>query len=374
MDVRQLKKLNILMINTVDLEDNGISTFILNSCYVLSNTKNNVSIIAPNQVKEELKAELQKNSIDLIELSSRKNSTGKYFLDLLKVMSRGNFDLVHINGNSNTMAIELVAATLAGIKIRITHSHNTVTEHTILHKLLSPLFKSTYTLGLACNQAAGEWLYGKRKFSIINNGIALEKYRFDPNVREMVRAKYGIAKNEIILGNVGKFNFQKNQIFLIELLKKMDKKYKLLIVGDGEKREELLEKSREVKNRVIFTGSVNNVNEHLMAMDLFLLPSKFEGQPFSLIEAMATGIPCLVSDKVSRETDILGRNKYLTIDNNDEWIHELKNIGKIDAVERTKISEDSISRLKEKNYDTTKNILDMLDIYQNAMERNDKKK
>lgn len=133
--------MKILLINTVNLEANGISTFIINIAKQLVNKNLDVTILAPNEVDSNLMKSLKNDGIHLKEISGRSSNLINYFIKLKRYLSYEKFDVVHVNGNSTTMAIELLAAKLAGVKLRIAHSHNTTTEHLFVNKLLRPIFE-----------------------------------------------------------------------------------------------------------------------------------------------------------------------------------------------------------------------------------------
>lgn len=317
--------MKVLMINTIKLEKNGVTTFILNSCSSLRDEKVNVSIGASNNIDPELQKILNNKQITFIKLPNRKKNIFKYFTFLIKMLTQQQYDVVHINGNSTTMAIELLAAKVAGIKVRVAHSHNTLTEHPIFNKIFRPLFESTVNGRVACNVAAGKWLFGKQKFLVIKNGIFFNKYKYNQKKRKAIRKSLNLSENNILLGHVGFFNYQKNQEFFIELMKELDNKYKLLLIGNGDLYDQFNEKVKENKleHRIFTIGTVSNVPDYLSAMDIFLLPSRFEGQPFVIIEALAAGLPCIISDKVSKEIDVTSNSSFIPLDYN-KWNESIR--------------------------------------------------
>lgn len=318
--------MKILFINTIRLEKNGITTFILNNAKYLSQENYNVSILAPNNVNHELEKILEQNNIALFTLNNRKRKPLRYIKELAKIIKNNNFDVIHVNGNSSTMVLELFAAKLAGCRCRIPHSHNTVTEHIFIHGILYPLFNLLATDRMACSDAAGKWLYHNKQFFVIKNGVDINNYIPTSEIRNKIRKKLDLKSSDILLGNIGYFNLQKNQKFLIPIMKKLDKRFKLILIGDGLLREEVqsLVKQNNLQSRIIFAGNVNNVNEYLSALDVFLMPSKFEGLPFALVEAQASGLPCIISNKISREVDLTGNVQFLSLDDSNKWINTIQ--------------------------------------------------
>ena len=350
--------MKVLLVNTVPLEANGISTFIINSAKVMSKKGLKVSISAPNVIDNKLRKELIQHNIFVIEIPNRMHNPIKYYLKLKRKMVEGNYDIVHVNGNSTTMAIELLAAKQAHVKLRIAHSHNTTTEHPLINKLLRIPFEKNINGRLACNAAAGNWLFNSKDFTIIKNGVFLKRYIFDLKTRKCVRNRYKISDDEILIGHVGKFNFQKNQKFLLKILRDMDCRYKLMLIGDGPDLEKVKQQAKElgIMKKVTFTGKVNNVNEYLNAFDVFVLPSNFEGQPFVVIEALASGLPVIVSKNRSKEINLTNTVKFISLDNISQWEKCIRSL-KIKNKNRKIVSLNNIKILKTKGYDAENNVL-----------------
>lgn len=341
--------MKVLLINTVPLEANGISTFIINSAKLLSKKENQVSILASNDVDEEIKEDLTQSGIKLKIIKGRKSNPIKYFYCLKQYLKKEKFNIIHVNGNSTTMSIELFAAKKAKIQGRIAHSHNTTTDHPFINNLLRPLFEYSVNGRLACNISAGKWLFKNKAFEVIPNGVDLSTYDFNLNTRLKYRNKLKIKDNEILLGHVGNFNYQKNQIFLINLLYRLPPNYKLVLIGNGPEYKSVGNAANHLglKDRVIFTNIINNVQDYLNAFDIFLLPSNFEGQPFVIIEALANGLPCVISDKVSKEIDVSKNSSFLPL-KLQQWN---KKIQKIEKADRKKQSFSNQRYLKNSGYD-----------------------
>lgn len=349
--------MKVLLINTINLEANGISTFILNIASQMIKKNIDVTILASNKVDSKLKNTLKKQGIHLKTISGRMSKPIKYFNSLKAYLSSEKFDVVHVNGNSTTMAVELFAAKLAGINKRIAHSHNTTAEHPIVNKILRPLFEVCVNGRVACNEAAGKWLFKNKNYTVIENGIFLKKYIFNNNIRNKIRDKYKIVKDDIVIGHVGMFNYQKNQQFLVKLLKDLGSKYKLMLIGDGPNLKQIKEevKKLNLQDRIIFTGVVNNVFDYLSSFDVFMLPSKFEGQPFVVIEALASGLPIIVSKNVSKEIDLTNTVKFASLNNISLWKNIINAIN-IDNELRKNKSMSNIKVLRKKGYDTEENV------------------
>lgn len=217
----------------------------------------------------------------------------------------------------------------------IIHSHNTSNGSgvtAIIKALLQYPLRYQADYYMACSKMAGKWLFGKNiirkpNFHIIANGIDVNKYCFSNDKRDQIRKEFKISKNTFVLGYLARVVPQKNPLFVIEVFKKMmetnaSKEMKLLFVGDGELLQEvkLLAEDYSVSNNIIFTGSRTDVPELMMAMDLYILPSIWEGFGISLIEAQATGLKCLCSEKIQKEpiiSDLVIRANLK--DNAEKW-------------------------------------------------------
>lgn len=254
---------------------------------------------------------------------------GTNFFDVSKAWNNffqehPNYKILHSHVRSYA-SIYLAIAKKHGVKT-IIHSHSTSNgtglKSIVKRCLQYPLrYQADYLF--ACSQIAGEWLYGEKaikgdNFFILNNAINTRKYKVDLATRLRVREQLGV-KNNFVFGHVGRLHEAKNHMFLLDLFKsilKQKPESKLVIVGDGELREEIENKiaDLELKKNVIMTGSRSDVPELLMAFDAFLFPSKWEGLPVTVVEAQAAELPCFVSDTVTKEVGISDLVHYLPID------------------------------------------------------------
>jgi glycosyltransferase involved in cell wall biosynthesis len=229
----------------------------------------------------------------------------KYMQDFFKTHPEYKILHAHIDTMS---AFPLYAAKKNNIPVRIAHSHTSKLDRDVKYpikyiaKKLVPYFANEY---YACGKMAGEFLFGSRKFQIIHNAIDLNKYRFSKKTREEERHKLGL-EDEIVVGHVGRYCYIKNQSFLLDVFKKVLKKKanaKLLLIGKGDDEKALRNKVIElgIADKVLFLLDRPDVEKLYQAMDIFIMPSLFEGVPVVGIEAQANGLPCIVSDKISEE-------------------------------------------------------------------------
>ena len=314
------EKIRIAMV-TNHFDITGISTVILNYCKELDHQKYDLTVIAGRPIAEENKKECVENGIHLIELPSRHQKSVRHYMGLWKVLKHNQYDIIHVHGSSSMMAIELSIARFAGERNRIAHSHNSMCPNMRVHKILNPYFKKIYTKALACGKLAGDWLFGENKFEVLPNGFHTELFAFDEVERKRVRKELDI-EDKVVIGHIGRFNGQKNQGYLIEAFEQVAKVQSnviLLLVGTGpdfEKIKEIVDNSL-YRNQIILYGVTKETRAMYSAMDVFALPSKYEGLPVVLLEAQITGLPCIVSDRVTKEVDF-GEIQWLSIEENPE--------------------------------------------------------
>ncbi|MBQ8298757.1 MAG: glycosyltransferase family 1 protein [Clostridia bacterium] len=230
----------------------------------------------------------------------------KHWKELSKILKENKYDVIHRHTASQVVFIDLLIAKLRNVKTRIIHSHNVSVDkkYQHLYKIFTPLINGLSTTKYACSEDAAKWLYGKRvkDFKVIYNGIDIDKFSYDEEVRKKVRSEFKIQDNIKVYGNVGRMSYQKNHMFLLDVFKNIlekDSNSVLLLCGDGEKREEIEEKAKELNiyEKVIFAGVRKDVNYMYQAMDYFVFPSLFEGLGIVLIEAQVAGLPCFIFDK-----------------------------------------------------------------------------
>ena len=321
--------MRVLVISTVRFRTNGITSVIMNYYRNMDRRKIQMDIVVINEVPEPLLKELEDGGTGIFRLPRKENPLS-YRHSLLRLMRENQYDIVHIHGNSAMMALETWTAKCAGIPVRIAHSHNTTCTHPGLHKILYPLFARTYTHGLACGEEAGRWLFRNAPFEVVKNGIDLKRFGFSASVRTQYRVRTG-AGSRTVIGHVGNFIGQKNHEFLIRVFEKLQREepgFLLWLIGDGELMDAVKCQVHELglDESVLFLGKTMEVEKYLQAMDLFVLPSRFEGLPVVLVEAQAAGLPCLVSDVVTDAADLTGQVKFLPGGDVDVWMDAIRRI------------------------------------------------
>ena len=305
------------------------------------------------------------DNIKAINMFNRERN-GLFFLDVsykgnvlksdiyhptVNFLKSNQYDVVHIHScNTSALAIMAFAAKKAGIKRVIVHSHNTGTKKDLkyyaLKALFEPLLLSSANDFCACSPVAGEWKFTKNicknKLIVLKNGIDTELFKIYNVKREEYRTRLGFSDTSLVIGHVGRFAFQKNHEFIIDIfteLHKKNNKYKLLLIGDGELRQSIEEKVNKagLTDSVIFTGNVNNVQDYMQAMDLFILPSMFEGFGIVGIEAQACGLPCIFSTGVPYEAKLTDNVEFVSLEDKDKWIKTIEEMILLPKTDNTEL-------------------------------------
>lgn len=299
----------------------------------------------------------------------------KYISFLKRLFIKEKYDIVH--SNMSTLSVfSLFAAKKAKINIRIAHSHSTSNIHefkkSALKTVLKHFSKMYATHYFSCSNLAGQYLYGKKvlnskKYYLINNAVDINKFMFSKSNRENIRSKYNIPSDNFVIGNVGRLCAQKNQSYLIDVFSKINDENKfttLLIVGSGKLYDDLKKKVEKLglSDSVVFAGSQKNIEKFYSAMDLFFLPSLYEGLPVVGIEAQANGLSCVFSNKITKEVNIENNNIFIDISKSPK-----DSFKKIINMNCNKIeSRNNINNILD-NFDIIKESKKLLNIYINIL-------
>lgn len=348
------------------LEVNGITSVILSYCSNLDLSKFEIIIFAGTPIDNNVKEKFLNLNIQVEEIFSRYVSRIKYYIELLKKLKSQKFDVIHINGNSTIMFVDMLVAFISGIKKRVAHCHSANCSSNFFNFILKVPFNALCTECLACSEEAGKWVYLK-KFKVIPNAFDVNKFIFNKSTREMIRKDYNLS-DEIVIGHTGRFNYIKNHEFIVEFVKKLidnGHNIKCMFVGDGPDYNDIknkVEGSKYNKN-FIFVGETLDVYKYYNAMDLFVFPSKFEGLGISLLEAQLNGLPCIASVHVPRVAAITDNVEFLEINSTDCWTELIENKKNLDR----KNIDLNDKRIKYYNINESKKILEQ--VYENDSTR-----
>ncbi len=241
-----------------------------------------------------------------------------------------HYSVVHAHMDKMS-GIILREAKKQGIPVRIAHSHNTSSEGGVAAKAYKwyagQKIRSSVTHRLGCSSQALAWLFGQKSDGVIlKNGIESDRFQFSETTRQTIREELNIPDHRVVLGHVGRFNEQKNHAYLLELFdlyRQKNNNAVLLLAGDGTLRNEIEDKVNQLnlKEHVKFLGVRSDIERLLQAFDVLVFPSLHEGLPVTLIEAQGAGLPCIISDVITREVDLgLGLVDFVSLHKDELWI------------------------------------------------------
>lgn len=372
------QRIKVLVIVNAVFGYDGISNVATNYYRYQDKTKVQMDLLTINPIPDVLKTEIERDGNHSYVISGRNRNPLKYVFSLANIIKRNVYDIVYVHGNSATMAVELLAAAIGGCKVRVAHSHNTQCDHQKLNRLLMPVFSKLYTDCCACSVEAGRFLFGDKECYVVNNGLYLPKYRFNQNVRDSIRKKYNL-ENKIVIGHIGRFAYQKNQEFLVKVLKAAIEKgnnMALLLVGGGEMVDEIKQRVKEasLEDRTVFYGTTDSVNEVVQAMDCFVFPSRFEGLGIVALEAQASGLACVASEQVPRKMKVVDQTSFVSLDDPmDTWVNTIIE-SVIPPSERVKSIDEVKTLFEDAGYDIEMNCTDMLSFYNRVLDKKGKRK
>ena len=216
--------------------------------------------------------------------------------------------------------IPLKAAEECGVPVRIAHSHNSNQTKNLKYpiKMFYRKHIKQYATDLfACSKTAGDWMFRGSSFTVMRNAIDASAFQYNPSLREAVRHTLNLD-NDFVIGHVGQFREQKNHLFLIEIFSEFLKLHptgKLLLAGKGPtfKASQELASKLHISDHILFLGARSDISDLMQAMDIFILPSLYEGLPVTMVEAQASGLPCLISDHVPADCIITDHVKQLPL-------------------------------------------------------------
>ena len=316
------------------LDSGGVESFLFNYYFHINTDNINFDVIVPGKRIGYLEEQFRERGSCIYHVPTFHENPLRMIQDVSKIIKKGNYDVVHCHGYKSCLG--LLLAKIHKCPVRIIHSHMAFVNETpfqkVARKAMMMIVRGCATDKLACGKDAAEWLFGReeKEAVVINNAIDLEKYRFSEQDRIDYRKELGIRNSEYVLGNVARLTYQKNQSFLLQIVKRLKDEgiyIKLLLIGNGEDENELKEECETlgIKDQVMFLGLRKDVPKLLSAIDCFVLPSRFEGLPVVLVEVQAAGVPIIVSDNVTHEIDVSGSLQYVSLEDGvDRWCQIIK--------------------------------------------------
>lgn len=293
-----------------------------------------------------------------------------YEKEIIRLFRQNQYKIVH--SHMNTLSVfSLWGAKKAGIPNRIAHNHSTAgkgeTKKNIIKYALRPFAKIYPTKLCACSQYAGEWLYGKNaEFQVFNNAIDLSRYSYDPQKAAAARKELGL-EDKLVVGHIGRFCYQKNHDFLIDIFNEIHKQRQeavLLLIGEGELEQDIRNKVKKLglTDSVRFMGKQKDTSEFYQAMDCFVLPSRYEGLGVVAIEAQACSVPVICSTAVPKDAKITSSVKFIGLDeSSSNWADCV-----LDVI-KTQVKRNEREEVRKAGYDIEVEAQKLTDFYEELL-------
>lgn len=307
----------------------GVDRYLLNYWEAVSGDDVQIDFLT-NVIDGSLKQKLGERGSRLFGVATLKHPVRQY-RQVREILRQGHYDAVYFNISTAIECIAVIAAKKEGIKKRMLHSHSGGNNcenglermvYDFLHHVCRLFLYRYATHYYGCSEKAGEWLFPKRivrsgKFQIVYNAVERDRFAYDEKVRQEVRKELDV-EGKLVVGNIAAFCYQKNHMFLLAIFAEVLKKKEdavLLLAGEGPCFGEVKKKARElhIEKNVQFLGRREDADRLYQAMDVFLLPSRFEGLPIVGVEAQSAGLPCILSDRITKEAAITKRCKFLSL-------------------------------------------------------------
>ena len=327
------------------LDSDGIARLLYNYFIRIDNAEIEVDFVVHDYIEKGiLEDELKNRGYNIFHITSYENSKIKCITELAQIIKKGQYDVVHCHMHYRNLFIVLLAKRY-GIKRIIVHSHVAYQKEGIIqsikHKVTIPIIKIFATGFWACSKDAGIWMFGKnivksKHFYVLNNAIDLSEFCYSKQQREEFRNEFGIKKDEIVIGCIGRYADQKNYPFLFEVFNEIlsqEHNAKLVIAGTRKKVEEL---NSSNENSVFVLGVRNDIGRILSGIDCFVLPSKYEGLGIVYVEAQTNGALTFASSNVPKEVKVLPQMKMIPLNcTAKEWAKIILNDYYLNEIDRS---------------------------------------
>lgn len=350
----------------------GVEKVIENYCFGFDRTEFEFTIIAQQSSSSEKHIEyFKEHGFSVIGVTHKKKNLLRNVIEVYKIIKKGNFDIIHCHMSYANCYVLFLGKVLK-VPNRFNHYHNAfvcsgVKKH--LMSICNRMCDKYSTMNIFCGEGVKDYFGKTRRESVVlNNLIDVDKFRFRDDYRKEIRGKYHIDGSAFVLGNVGRFCNQKNQLFILNVFKKLKELVNfealLLLCGDGENRKEIETYilNNDLSNSVILTGNTSEPEKVYNAMDFFIFPSLFEGLALTFLEAQLNGLPCVGSSVLSREAIISTNVELLDLNLGvEKWSDVIK--GKIRKRENSTLDSEVEKFCYEKHH------FDLFEIYKSVLNK-----
>lgn len=318
----------------MDGNGGGVDRYLLNFLEVVNDVDVQLDFLT-NKVDEDLKKRLEDYGSKLYEISNLHHPV-KQYRQVCRLIEKNQYDTVYLNISTAIDCVAAFAAKKCKVKKRVLHCHasgndcSKVVKRIIfntIHKLCRLFLYRAGTDFYGASRLAGEWAFPRKivsskKFQVVVSGIDTKKYAYNNDIRRQIRSELNLH-GKLVIGHAGSFTYVKNHLFLLEIFREIWRRNPsaaLLLSGTGQEFEKVQKKVKEygIESAVHMLGWRDDLDRLLQAMDIFVLPSHFEGLSIVSLEAQASGLCCVLSDAVPKEAKISEKCYFLPLSSKAE--------------------------------------------------------
>ncbi len=315
--------INVLQV-TAALSEGGVETLLHTFYECVDREQFRFDVACYSHPDGVYREKFEEQGCSILALPSKKHIL-KSAKALYRALKEKRYDIIHVHQDDLSF-LPILVAWLARVPVRIVHAHLGKYPHSLPRRIMSavttPIMFRLANGYFACSEKAKAEFYPKRlqdRVFIMQNGIPAERFRFSPEARKEIREEYGFTDGQTVIGNIARITDQKNPLFLADVFKALhdaDPDYRLMMVGDGVMREETERKlgALGLRDACVMAGPRNDAWRYYSALDVFVLPSAFEGLGISFVEAQTNGLPTFASMQVPAETKISSLIEYLPVE------------------------------------------------------------
>lgn len=364
--MRKIKVLHIGLSSNIG----GIESVVFNWFQNIDREKIQFDFINVEDKPLAFEEDFLKGGCKIYRISSRKSNPLKSNKQLKEILINNHYEFVHHHVMGITWPEPILIASKIPGTLPIIHNHtvfgkNNGYSRVILNTLGHLRLVRCNYLKLACSYDAGNSVFPMGSFEVINNGIDYSAKKFNHDFRKEIREKYKISDGTVLIGHVGRACYEKNYPYILKTiagLTKVNTHIKCMLVGDVNNDDSVkqLVKSLGLIDYVTFTGKVRNVEKYYSAFDFFFFPSIFEGVSVSLVEAQCSGLPCIISKNISKESEISDLIKYVNIDDVNDGV-------KVLLLQNTRTEKERMQIALKDEFEISQTVEHLMKFYKNSL-------
>lgn len=359
-------KINVLYV-VYELGFGGVEQVLYNYISYLKNKDFDFFILAEEPINYEAKERFEKLGVNILYIKPKRKGIFNYYKNLNKILDKYKFDIIHTNLDVKSFYV-LIPALIKKIKVRIVHTHrlfNKFNKETFFEKICMKMTKQVANDFFACGNEVGASVYDTNYY-VMNNAFDIEKFKYNLEKRKEIRKLLNIKDDCFIIGNIGRFETEKNHKYLLNIaLNLIDNglNFKIVIVGTGSLKNEFIKLIEKYKldSYFIILQNTQDICKYYSAFDLFVLPSIIEGLPVVGLEAQCSGLECIFSENITKDVVVVKENcTFLDLNNPSDWTKCI-----IEKIKNNKINnrEQAYNAFEKSNYNINNAVLNLKNKY-----------